>query len=60
MEASINVAREKGKEVVWLGVWERNQRAIDFYKSWGFEKFGECDFLRGDDLQHDWLMKKQL
>lgn len=60
MQAAIDIAMEKEKEVIWLGVWERNQRAIDFYTSWGFEKFGECDFLLGDDLQRDWLMKKHL
>ena len=58
MEASLRIAKEKKKEMVWLGVWEKNERAIRFYTSWGFEKFDECDFLLGDDLQRDWLMKK--
>ena len=58
MQASLEIAREKNKEVVWLGVWERNQRAIHFYTAWGFQKFDECDFLLGNDLQRDWLMKK--
>jgi ribosomal protein S18 acetylase RimI-like enzyme len=60
MQAALDTAKEMGKEVVWLGVWEHNQRAIDFYSAWGFEKFGECDFLLGDDLQHDWLMRKKM
>ena len=60
MQASLDIAMESGKEVIWLGVWEHNQRAIAFYTAWGFQKFGECDFLLGDDLQHDWLMKKEL
>jgi ribosomal protein S18 acetylase RimI-like enzyme len=60
MQESIAIAREKGKDIIWLGVWEKNQRAINFYSSWGFEKFGECDFLLGDDMQRDWLMKKEL
>ena len=60
MQASLNIAAEKNKEVVWLGVWERNQRAIRFYTAWGFQKFDECDFLLGNDLQRDWLMKKAL
>jgi ribosomal protein S18 acetylase RimI-like enzyme len=60
MQSSIDMARQKGKEVVWLGVWEKNQRAIDFYTQWGFEKFDETDFLLGDDIQRDWLMKKKL
>lgn len=60
MQACIDIAREMSKEVVWLGVWEKNQRAIDFYQRWGFEKFGDVEFLLGDDLQNDWLMKKHL
>ena len=60
MKTSISIAKEKGKEVIWLGVWEKNIRAIDFYKKWGFEKFDVSDFLLGDDLQCDWLMKKKI
>lgn len=60
MQASIDQAIAKNKKVICLGVWEKNQRAIDFYRAWGFEKFGECDFVLGNDLQHDWLMKKEL
>ena len=60
MKTSISIAKEKGKEVIWLGVWEKNIRAIDFYKKWGFEKFDVSDFLLGDDVQCDLLMKKEL
>jgi ribosomal protein S18 acetylase RimI-like enzyme len=58
MQSVIDIAKEKGKDVLWLGVWEKNQRAIDFYTKWGFEKFDETDFLLGDDVQRDWLMKR--
>ncbi|MBT1705517.1 GNAT family N-acetyltransferase [Chryseosolibacter indicus] len=47
-------------EVVWLGVWERNSRAIDFYKRWGFEKFDEHVFMLGRDAQTDHLMKREI
>lgn len=60
MQKSLDIAREARKEVIWLGVWERNQKAINFYTSFGFQKFGECDFLLGDDRQRDWLMKKEI
>jgi diamine N-acetyltransferase len=60
MEASIAYARRLQKEIIWLGVWEKNQRAIDFYKKFGFEKFSEHDFVLGNDVQKDWLMKKDL
>ncbi|HEY0432657.1 MAG TPA: GNAT family N-acetyltransferase [Chitinophagaceae bacterium] len=60
MQAAHEIAKEKGKEVLWLGVWKENQRAIGFYTRWNFEIFGEQDFLLGKDLQKDWLMKKEL
>jgi ribosomal protein S18 acetylase RimI-like enzyme len=60
MQSCLDVAKGKDKEVVWLGVWEKNQRAIDFYTKWGFEKFGETSFLLGTDVQCDWLMRKIL
>ncbi len=60
MEYCIQFAKEKNKDVIWLGVWEHNQRAIQFYRQWGFEKFGEHLFILGNDRQNDWLMKKEL
>ncbi len=60
MQRCIDVALEMNKELLWLGVWKENNTAIDFYKRWGFEIFGEQDFLLGNDLQKDWLMKKDL
>jgi ribosomal protein S18 acetylase RimI-like enzyme len=58
MQQGITIAKEKQKQVIWLGVWEKNKRAIDFYTRWGFEKFGEHEFVLGTDVQTDWLMKK--
>ena len=60
MQKCIEVAREKKFGVIWLGVWEHNERAIRFYTKWGFEKFGTHPFVLGNDRQTDWLMKKNL
>ncbi len=60
MKKCIDIAYEIGKRIIWLGVWEKNERAISFYKRWGFEKFGEHDFVLGNDVQRDWMMKKML
>lgn len=60
MEFSVSFARQQQKEIIYLGVWEHNQRAIGFYKKFGFEKFGEHVFMVGNDPQTDWLMKKQV
>jgi diamine N-acetyltransferase len=58
MRQCLEIAAQKQKNTIWLGVWEYNQRAIEFYAKWGFEKFGEHIFNVGDDPQTDWLMKK--
>lgn len=60
LQRSLEIAKEKHNAVAWLGVWEYNQRAIDFYSKQGFEKFSEHEFILGNDVQTDWLMKKQL
>jgi diamine N-acetyltransferase len=60
MNHCIETALSKKKKTLWLGVWEKNKKAIDFYSNRGFEKFGLHTFLLGDDAQTDWLMKKEL
>jgi len=60
MQATIDLAKHKGYDTLWLGVWEFNPRAIAFYEKWGFEKFSSHPFLLGTDLQTDLLYKKKL
>ena len=60
MEKCLAIANERNKKTVWLGVWEFNYRAIEFYTRQGFEKFGEHNFPVGNDPQTDWLMKRSL
>jgi diamine N-acetyltransferase len=60
MKECFAIANEKNKKTVWLGVWETNHRAIEFYTRQGFEKFGEHIFPVGKDPQADWLMKRSL
>jgi ribosomal protein S18 acetylase RimI-like enzyme len=58
MERCIEEARNSGADVLWLGVWERNPRAIKFYEKWGFKKAGEHEFVLGSDRQIDWVMAR--
>jgi len=60
MKQCIEIAKQKNAPVIWLGVWEKNYKAIAFYTKWGFERFGEHVFMVGNDPQTDWLMKKGL
>ena len=60
MEFAFAFAKQLHKQMIWLGVWENNQRAINFYRKYGFEKFDEQVFMLGNDAQTDWLMKKDV
>lgn len=60
MSECLQYARDNAAKWVWLGVWEHNERAIAFYKRWGFEKFGDHVFMLGKDAQTDWLMKTNI
>lgn len=55
----LETARRNDCEVCWLGVWEFNFRAQEFYKKFGFEKCGEHVFQLGSDPQIDWIMQKK-
>ena len=58
IKLSIDKAKEKNCSYVWLGVWEKNEAAIAFYKKTGFSVFATHKFKMGDELQSDLLLKK--
>lgn len=58
MRASLETARRGGRKTLWLGVWEKNLRAIAFYERWGFETVGEHVFRLGSDDQTDLIMQR--
>ena len=60
MDKAIQIAQTAQKDFLWLGVWEKNPKAIRFYQKNGFVKFDTHVFLMVDDPQTDWLMKKML
>jgi len=60
MAAVVNAARARGARELWLGVWERNERAQAFYRKCGFEKVGTQIFVVGTDPQTDNVMLRQL
>lgn len=51
-------AIDLGKSKIWLGVWEKNTNAIEFYKRKGFKHTGEHHFHMGDEAQTDYVMEK--
>lgn len=60
MQTCLDFARSENYEIVWLGVWEHNARAIAFYEQWGFKTVGASPFWFGDDQQTDLVMEKKL
>ncbi|WP_152657683.1 N-acetyltransferase [Oceanobacillus sp. CFH 90083] len=60
MDEAIEIAKEKKKEKIWLGVWEHNEQALLFYRKNGFVQTGSHSFFMGDDEQTDYIMMKTL
>ena len=60
MEQAICIATERKKKYAWLGVWEKNEKAIRFYKKNGFYEIGTHTFVMGEDVQTDYVMRKDL
>jgi diamine N-acetyltransferase len=56
MARCLEYVRHSGFETVWLTVWRNNERAIRFYKRWGFRNAGVYDFVVGRDIQEDFLL----
>lgn len=54
---AIETAIENNKLYLWLGVWEKNEKAIGFYEKNGLVKFGSHKFVVGNDEQTDIMMK---
>ncbi len=50
MEACLEAARRLESDRLWLGVWERNEAAIRYYRRWGFDIVGTMEFVLGDDV----------
>ena len=58
-DKAMEIAEKKNVDYVWLGVWEKNPRAIRFYEKNGFVPFDKHVFKLGDDEQTDIMMKFQ-
>ena len=59
-EKAMEIATDKNVNYVWLGVWEKNPRAIRFYEKNGFVEFDKHVFKLGNDAQTDIMMKLQI
>jgi diamine N-acetyltransferase len=60
LNKAMEIAIEHNKKKIWLGVWEKNENAIAFYKKLGFVQTGAHSFYMGDEEQMDFIMTKTL
>lgn len=60
MQRCLDEAAARGHELIWLGVWERNARAIGFYRRWNYTDVGSQSFQLGSDLQTDRIMARRV
>lgn len=58
MQTCLDRANTQSHDTIWLGVWEENQRAIQFYERWKFVTIGSHVFTLGNDDQNDLLMQR--
>ncbi|MDC7126698.1 MAG: GNAT family N-acetyltransferase [Spirochaetales bacterium] len=56
----VEMAKDYKKDFIWLGVWEKNESAIEFYNKNNFFEIGTHSFRMGDEIQNDYIMKKEI
>jgi ribosomal protein S18 acetylase RimI-like enzyme len=58
--ATLDHAARQGADTLWLCVWDRNPRAIAFYRKWKFEEAGS-KVLTIDDVEFiDLILKRKV
>ncbi len=60
MRTALDQARSWGADVLWLGVWEHNAKALAFYARHGFREAGDHVFRIGQQVDRDLILTKEL
>lgn len=60
LDEALKIGKKTRINFIWLGVWEENQRALQFYSKNGFVEFDKHIFTLGEDVQTDLLMRLQM
>jgi GNAT superfamily N-acetyltransferase len=58
LDAVLDEARERGHDMLWLQVWERNARARRFYGKHGFEAVGTHPYQFADEWEDDIVLQR--
>ena len=56
----IDIANIRRKSYIWLGVWEKNVKALKFYEKSGFYSIGKHSFFMGEEEQTDFILRKDI
>jgi len=57
---AVKIGQQAGVESIWLGVWEENHKAIEFYSKNDFIEFDKHSFTLGNEVQTDLLMELRI
>lgn len=60
IDKAIEIAKKNKMEYIWLGVWDKNIKAISFYERNNFLSGGTHSFMMGTEEQTDLIMKRNL
>ncbi|WP_026946683.1 GNAT family N-acetyltransferase [Algoriphagus marincola] len=60
LKQAYDLGKVLGLDWLWLGVWEKNTKAINFYQKNRFQIFDQHVFKLGNDEQLDWMMRRPL
>ncbi len=57
--AALDIAKQKKYKIIWLSVWEHNERGIHFYQQHGFTIIGDGMFTLGKQERKYLVMCQQ-
>jgi diamine N-acetyltransferase len=56
LDAARAEAAAAGARALWFSVYQRNPRALAFYRKRGARPIARATFTMGNEVQHDWLL----
>jgi diamine N-acetyltransferase len=60
VKLSKGIAQKEHFQVIWLQVWQKNEKAIRFYHKSGFVIYETNSFQLGNEMQADYLLRFDL
>jgi len=56
LSKALEITRKMPSDHIWLGVWEKNHRALSFYEKHHFKVVGSQEFCIGTEVHNDIVM----